>query len=88
MCGYFNLLYIYILTRVFYVDIISDTLNKSLSIVEWPLMACSKGVRATLLLSMPTIKFDFPSNKDSTAFTPRREAKTRSKQEGDPPRCM
>ena len=67
---------------------ISDTRTNSKSISVCPLMACSKGVSATLSLSNPTMKLDLPSKSDSTAFTPNREANTRSKQEGEPPRYI
>ena len=77
----------YVLLSI-YDDTISDTLTKSISISHCPLIACSKGVKVTLSCYKPTIKFDFPSNKASTALTPSLDAKTLSKHEGEPPRCM
>ena len=65
----------------------SDTLINSLFIFDCPLMAFSSGVKEISSLINPTIKFDFPSNKDSTAATPILLAKTLSKQEGLPPLC-
>ena len=72
----------------YYIESISETLIKFSFISDLPFIAFSKGVRTILSSMTPTITFDFPANKDSTAKTPIREAKTRSKQLGDPPRCI
>ena len=71
-----------------YIERISETLIKFLLISDLPFIAFSSGVRTIFSSITPTITFDFPAKIDSTANTPIREAKTRSKQLGDPPRCM
>jgi len=66
----------------------SETLRSSSSILEWPFTALSIGYNSSLLLMVPTITLCLPSINVSTALTPILDAKTRSKQDGDPPRCM